>query len=630
MNEKTLFRNRLRLEKLAKDRDSARKAIRNSSPRKFPQNSDFFFQPEHEDPKSIFANPQNIQKTPPNDRKVVIFPTHKNNLGFQNLKTCNPQKPTETRPSPDPLHPKPTLKNPAQAQLVYMTGTSGKKVSYHCFFEDEIGVDPIWQQQLIRKKKDDDDYQSDDEVIKYAIKMCLKETKQGIKKEKLHQQSYLDWDSQESFLRLDEEFESEASQSQPDCGQLHDKENGSRIDFEKKSLSQDLKRESKRIPENIMNHEKIGKISLDSKISPKQINQIQRKTEFKRKIQGRYDDETQISKNNDLNQQSQKNNEIIQKKFERVTPLSEIVEKNLKKNNNPPNQSKLYQFDLKELDVFNQNSEITDEIPSFEGVPFKNARVQSNFGFQKSQLPKIALQKYQNLRNNISNNLEKENPKIKPKFHEENQNSKEKDSILENNNKKIKKSEEHDKNSNPNNIFKISKKSFKIEKPSFQNHKFQIFKSGKHIENANSKISFAIKKPNTKNQNNTPPKKSPKISKNLAKKFPEETNQNEAESSQPNLISEQNQNRQEFEKREIKIGDTSNPNYNLNFQSLRSVAENRANGFFMNELFQGSPSEILFLTPHNTEMSTRENSEQERDSKTKKMKYRNNFKKRKN
>ena len=61
-----------------------------------------------------------------------------------------------------------------------------------------------WNNFLIKKKSDDDDYNSDDEIIRYAIKLCINDCKSAISKEKLYEKDYLNWTQESTISQIQE------------------------------------------------------------------------------------------------------------------------------------------------------------------------------------------------------------------------------------------------------------------------------------------------------------------------------------------------------------------------------------------------------------------------------------------
>lgn len=84
----------------------------------------------------------------------------------------------------------------------YLTNSEGALVSHRLYHEQDIGMQSPWNTVLIRKKTDDDDFDSDDDIIRYAIKLCINDAKTAISKEKLYNQDYLSWSQTSSDARF--------------------------------------------------------------------------------------------------------------------------------------------------------------------------------------------------------------------------------------------------------------------------------------------------------------------------------------------------------------------------------------------------------------------------------------------
>ena len=80
-----------------------------------------------------------------------------------------------------------------QRKTISMVGKNGEKFEYPLYDEEKVGVEKRWKKNLNKKKKDDDDYDSDPEIIRYAIKLCIRESNDGISKERVYDKDYVMW-----------------------------------------------------------------------------------------------------------------------------------------------------------------------------------------------------------------------------------------------------------------------------------------------------------------------------------------------------------------------------------------------------------------------------------------------------
>ena len=673
-NEKTVFTNRQRLQQLAFERDSAKKAIY--------KQFEAAGQVGDEKMENFKINKAQRKKS-----SKIPSETQLSSTEIKKKKEESPSFPNFQRPTEDRRPSRKTAQKKVEKQhIVYMNKGNGERVGYNCYFEDVVGVQEFWRNQLIRKKKDDDDYDSDDEIIKYAIKLCLKETKQGIAKERLYEKDYLNWDSKESILRLDREFDQ--SQSQGSLFELSkessilkkgkvSKKKGGRQKankFERKRKRVDvspenLKKEnlgSRRANQNIkideVKNEKLQSIHFGNGRNSKELRlkkkSLRRKEQFKNEIlrksgrtdfkvmgsiesikQGRSQREGSHPIDSENGGDNSDNTANLKKKanpqeikgvrMKIDNPQSQNENKrqsaNLKKNakngldkmGNTNNQNLDIQESLERknwnLNCFKPN-EISDKIPSYESSPFKTYRPNYSFGFGKKE----------NLEFQTDNNQESlgSAPGLRAEIPCDNL------------------------------VFPVPNQ--------FRN----VALTGNQNPTAQTTVHEAVKiredaaefRNNTNTTNNKPERLANKILEDETESHNPRAgfrNMNEnATESRPKqngyqynsflegVTYQQGRVLGNFEpinhQNVLRAREISNPgNVNMNlFLNPYEVQNSVSEGyqvvnprFTMNDMFRGSPPDVVFAVPGNTELSTRENTGSEDNSKTKKMKYMVNHKK---
>ena len=90
--------------------------------------------------------------------------------------------------------------NSGKESKLYLTNSSDNLVSHRVYEEDDIGMVPPWNKTLIKKKSDDDDYDSDEDIIRYAIKLCMNDVNKAITKERLYEKDYINWSQDSSQM----------------------------------------------------------------------------------------------------------------------------------------------------------------------------------------------------------------------------------------------------------------------------------------------------------------------------------------------------------------------------------------------------------------------------------------------
>ena len=624
--------------------------------------------------------------------------TQMTSMEIKKGKEESPSFPNFDRPSEGRQQSRKTAQKKVEKQhIVYMNKGNGEKVGYECYFEDLVGVEEFWRNQLIRKKKDDDDYDSDDEIIKYAIKLCLKETKQGIAKERLYEKDYLNWDSKESILRLDREFDE--SQSQGSLFKLSKeslilkKGKGSKKKKDGRQSAERFERKRKRVD---VSPQRLGKENLGSKRANKNIKIDEVKNDNLQRVHfknARTSKELR-SKKKSLKRKEQFKNEILRKSerrdFDLMGSLQRIKKDTSQKERSHPIHSENggNHWDNKPnmKNKANQQELIpkTVQFGEINGVRMKNDNRQSQNenkrespNFKKNVKPRLEkMEKMNNQNLEIQESLERKNWNLN--FFKENEIS-----------DKIPSFESSPfKTYRPNYSFGFGKKEnlgFRTDR----NQECQVSAPGLGVEIPCDNLVFPV--PNqfrnvtlTGGQNPTAQTTVPQAVKirEDATEFRNNTNDNNYHPEKlANKILEdeiqshnqragfRNMNEVETESRHkdngykfdsfldsvtyqqgrilgnfeatndqdiLQAREISNPgdgNLSL-FPSLYDVQNSVGEGyqvldprFTMNDMFRSSPTDVVFGVPGNTELSTRENTGSEDNSKTKKMKYMVNHKK---